>query len=288
MKKFRHTRRSAILFLLLTPLTLCIYPIVVLCHVGKEVNRINEGKQGYVKSMNFVGAFFLGFITLGIVPLVWTCKVASKIGTAAKENGIAKPSVRGLSMFLLTFLFSWLIVTFIVGWCKFFHTLNALERKLNADMIAMETKAAQEEILPVESAPAAEEAASEEEAPATEEGADSAVMASTDVEEPVVTETPSQEEAVEPVEEAKAEDERPSFEFVTEKENPIPGPNEPRSDIAAIYHVAGRKETRKWQVRLSDEDQPVKLFDSQEEALAYAKGLATRKRATVRVKPKQD
>lgn len=286
MKKFRHTRRSAILFLLLTPLTLCIYPIVVLCHVGKEVNRINEGKPGYKKSMNFVGAFFLGFITLGIVPLVWTCKVASKIGTAAKENGIAKPSVRGLSMFLLTFLFGWLIVTLIAGWCKFLHTLNALERKLNADMIAVETKAAQEEIL-ADPLPASEEAAIEETS-ATEEAAGSAVMASTDVEGPVVTETPSQEETVKPVEEAKAEDERPSFEFVTEKENPMPGPNEPRSDIAAIYHVAGRKETRKWQVRLSDEDQPVKLFDSQEEALAYAKGLATRKRATVRVKSKQD
>ena len=42
MKKFKHTRRSAILFFLLTPFTLFIYPIVVLSHVGKDLNRLGE------------------------------------------------------------------------------------------------------------------------------------------------------------------------------------------------------------------------------------------------------
>ena len=282
MKKYRHTRRSAILFLILTPLTILIYPIVVLCHVGKEVNRIYEGQEGYKKSMHFFGAFLLGFITLGIVPIVWLCRVAGKIGRAAKANGIVRPSVSGPAMFFLTIFFGALVVTLIIGWCKFFHTLNALERKLNADMAAKAAEEAQEDII----APEADETASE---PFTiaEAAPEEAVVsvAAPEAEPETVPEAEAEPEAIpEPEPEEPKEEEPAPFDYVTETPAPEPKPEERRSDVAAIYHVAGRNETRKWRVRVADENQPVKLFDSQEEALAYAKGLATRKRATVRVK----
>ena len=147
MKKYRHTHRSVILFLLLTPLTIFIYPIVVFHHIGKETNRMYEGVEGYKKSMPFLGAFFLGFITLGIVPLVWTCKVASKIGRKGYALGIRKPHTSAVSMVWLTFIFGWLIITFLIGFAKFLHTVNSVERKLNA---LMEEKA-EEEVKPVES-----------------------------------------------------------------------------------------------------------------------------------------
>jgi len=267
MKKYRHTHRSVILFFLLTPLTVFIYPTVVLHHIGKEVNRMNEGVEGYKKSMPYLGAFLLGFITLFIVPLVWLCRVARKLGEKGTELGIARPHTSALSFFFLCILFSEFIITLIIGWTKFLHTANAVERKLNENVELAATAEAQAEIL-TEQAP--EEAK-------TEEGK----------EEPVSEATPETEPQEEkPVEEEKKEEGPAPFEYVTEPERTISDPNEPRSDIKAIYRVAQRQETRKWRVRVPNSNLPDKTFDSREEAVAYAKGLAARKHATVRVKSK--
>ena len=265
MKKFRHTRRSVILLLLLSPLTLCIYPIVVFCHVGKEVNRMNAGKEGYRPSMHFLGAFFLGFITIGIVPIVWTCKVAGKIGRAAVEHKVLRPHVSAASFFWLFFFFCWTIVCPIVALCKFFHTLNKTEKAINDEIDLASQEEAQATILPapeaVEEAPAEAPAAQtpEEVAPA--------------------------EEAKEPeVVEEKKEDEPLPYEHVTELPPEEIAKDDLRSEIASVYHVADREEIRKWRVRIPGSESGVKIFDTREEALAYAKGLAARKHATVRVK----
>lgn len=254
MQKYRHTRRSVILFFLLSILTICIYPIVVLHHIGKEVNRMYEGTEGYKKSMPFVGVFFLGFITLGIVPIVWLCRVAGKLGRKGYALGIRKPHVCGPCMFWLGIFFGCLVITAIIAWTKFLHTTNAIERKLNelADEKAKEE--AEAEILPEE--PVAEEAPAEEpvavEAPAEPEEAPA--------EEPEAVEAPKEEEAV-------AEE---------------PAPVEEKRELAPEYRPAPRKTVRKWRVRLSNSDE-YKVFDSEEEALAYAKGLAEKKNAKVRI-----
>ena len=72
-------------------------------------------------------------------------------------------------------------------------------------------------------------------------------------------------------------DTRPEFEHVAEQ------PSDDK-DISAVYHVACRREVRKWQVRFAESEHPIKLFDSREEAVAYAKGLAAARHATVRAK----
>lgn len=247
MQKFRHTRRSVFLFLLLTPLTLLIYPIVVMTHIGKDVNRMNEGKEGYKKSMNYVGVFFLGLITFGIVPLVWTCRVSRKIGEKGAELGIAKPHTSAISYFMLCFLFSFLIITFIIGLCKLFHTCNAVERKLNEQMDAKALAEAEADILPSNEAPA-------EEVPALEQP----------------KEEPKPEEK--PAEEPKAEEPKPEA-----KEEPKPEAKEEPAPAPAA-------KPRRWQVRVPNSDEPIRVFDTKEEAVAYAKGLAMRKHASVRVK----
>ena len=269
MKKFRHPRRSVILLLLLTPLTLYIYPIVVFSHVGKEINRINEGKEGYKKSMAFFGALVLGLITLGIVPIVWICRVAGKIGRAAIEHKVLKPKVSGVSFFLLYFLFSWTLICPLIALCKFFHTLNKLEQAINAEIDEAAKAEAEATIL------AAPEPEQESEAsPQVEEkGAPEAVPEN----EP--------EAQAEVVEEAKPAEEEPvAFEHVTELDPQEISKEEARSEIASVYHVADRQDIRKWRVRIPGSDTAVKIFDTREEALAYAKGLAARKHATVRVK----
>lgn len=273
MKKYRHTRRSVILFYLLTPLTIFIYPIVVLHHMGKETNQMYEGVEGYKKSMPFLGVFFLGFITLGIVPIVWLCRVSGKIGKKGEELGIQRPHTSIASMLLLCILFGWLVITHIIGMVKFLHACNVVERRL--DFLAEEEAkaAAEAEILP-------EPESIQEEAPEAEMIA----------EEPVVEESAPMEETPEEPEEESVEeepaDEPAPFEYVTEIPQEIEDPEAPRSEIAAIYHVAGREDIRKWQVRVPGTDTLPKLFDSEEEAIAYAKGLAARRHATVRVKKK--
>ena len=259
MQKYRHTRRSVILFFLLTPLTLFIYPIVVLHHIGKEVNQMNADVEGYKKSMPFVGAFFLGFITLGIVPIVWLCKVSGKLGRKGYALGIRKPHTSIASMLLLGIFFSFFIITAIIAWTKFLHTANAIERKLNelADEKAKEE--AEAEILPEEPAP---EAAEVKEEPAPEEA-----EAKEEIKEEPVAEEPAPEAVAIPEEPA------PEIESEPEEENTIP----------EAYRPAPRKTVRKWRVRLSNSDE-FKVFDTEEEAMAYARGLAFAKNAKLRVK----
>lgn len=48
-----------------------------------------------------------------------------------------------------------------------------------------------------------------------------------------------------------------------------------------IYHVTRRKEDGKWQVKLQKGDKAIKLFNTQEEAYAYAKKIAGNKEGTV-------
>ncbi len=272
MIQFRHTRRSVILFFLLTPLTLFIYPVVVLHHIGKEINRITEGREDVKKSMPFVGAFFLGIITLGIVPLVWLCRVSGKFGAEGYRLEIKKPHTSVASFLLLCYFFSFLIVTAIIGWTKFLHTVNAVECKLNEDSVAQATAEAEAEILETPEVP---------EEPSKEQAAEQDNFAAFASEKPE-----SEPEAVEePEEEEKPQEEEPApFDYVTQVPVPEPEQDAPRSDIAAIYHVAAREDTRKWQVRMSDSPNAIRVFDSREEAIAFAKGLAARKHATVRVK----
>ena len=48
-----------------------------------------------------------------------------------------------------------------------------------------------------------------------------------------------------------------------------------------IYHVTRRKEDGKWQVKLQKGDKAIKLFNTQEEAYAYAKKISGNKEGTV-------
>ena len=266
MKHFPHVRRSAFLFLFLGLLTLGIYPLVVLTHAGKEVNEITKNKPEMKRSMNFVGVFFLGLITLGIVPAVWLYRLAKKVGRLAKDNGIQKPSVSGGCVLALCYFFGWLILTSLIGFHKFFATLNKLESTLN-DKASVEAKVeAAKEILD-------EKARAEVQAEIAKEN--EALPAPVEMKE----EAPKEEvlqEGIEP------------FEYVTDVTPKEIKEGNGNPDIAAVYHVARKEEIRKWKVRLAHSNQPPKLFDTEEEALAYAKGLAARRHATVRIKSRED
>ena len=55
--------------------------------------------------------------------------------------------------------------------------------------------------------------------------------------------------------------------------------------VAKNYHVASRADG-KWQVKLAKGEKAIKLFDTQAEAIAYAKSLAGRQEASISIHKK--
>ncbi len=129
--KYRHTKRSSVLFILLGIITLDIYQIVVLSHVRKEVNELNAN-NGVKKQMPCLVAYLLGLITCGIVPLVWMTRLAGKIQIAALERKITSPSISRGFFFCWLVFGSIIIVGPFIAFHRFFKVLNTVESFENA------------------------------------------------------------------------------------------------------------------------------------------------------------
>ena len=128
--KYKHTSRSAIAYLLLSIPTLFIYNAVVSEHIRKEYLALAEGKSAKRPS-SYIFIYFLGLLTLGIVPLVWHIKMAGRIGALAKEKGLARPKTSSASFALWTLLGLLILVGPFIGRHQYLHTLNVIERDEN-------------------------------------------------------------------------------------------------------------------------------------------------------------
>ena len=53
--------------------------------------------------------------------------------------------------------------------------------------------------------------------------------------------------------------------------------------MAKMYHVSSRKKDKKWQVKGANDDKAIKLFDTQAEAIEYAKKLAKAQEASISI-----
>lgn len=136
--KYRHCKRSGVGFLFLGLITLEIYPIVVLSHVRKEVNELNAN-NGVKKQMPFILAYLLGLITCGIVPLVWCTRMAGKIEIAALERKITAPRLTKAFFACWIIFGSYIIVGPFIAFHRFFKVLNLVESYEN-EKAASETK----------------------------------------------------------------------------------------------------------------------------------------------------
>ncbi len=58
---------------------------------------------------------------------------------------------------------------------------------------------------------------------------------------------------------------------------------EKKQSATKAYHVVKRKEDNKWTIKLANGDKVIKTFATKDEALEYAKGLASRQNGTLRV-----
>lgn len=117
-------KRSVGLAVFLYIITLGIYPLVLMCIMGREINKICEGDGK--KQMHFLLAVLLGFVTLGIYPVVWCCKAMNRLCDNAYRYGpTVHPSNSGSSYVLWTYFGLFIAVGPIVAFCKFLGNVNA-------------------------------------------------------------------------------------------------------------------------------------------------------------------
>ncbi len=233
---YKHTHRSGIAFVFLGIITLGVYPVVVLSQVRKEVSSLLDGK-GVGKQMPFVWAYLLGFITLGLAPLIWVCKMANKIQMAALEKKITSPRLSGAFMLWSYFGVLVLIGPF-VAYHRFFALLNAVEKRANED--GNDNKESK-------ISPAKQDMLEEVQRAAQGNFPETQAAAVTMIQSPY------------PKLEEKCFEEKES-----EKEKPW--------NSTSKAHAGGRK----WRVRSNGQ---IKVFDTKEEAVAYAKSLLAEKKA---------
>lgn len=82
------TNRGLLKFILLSFLTFGIYGIVVMSCVSTDINII-AGRYDGRKTMHYCLVYFLfSWLTLGIVPLVWSHKLSGRIGRELNRRKI--------------------------------------------------------------------------------------------------------------------------------------------------------------------------------------------------------
>jgi hypothetical protein len=122
------TNRGLLKMALLGPITLGIYPLIVLCKISSEINKVarNDRKN----TMHFLLMLLLSPITLGIFTLIWYHNLCSRIGDELKRRNI--PYNFGASDFWLWCMLGALIgVGPLVFIHKFMHAMNHLNGSYN-------------------------------------------------------------------------------------------------------------------------------------------------------------
>lgn len=102
-----RTERSFVAYFFLNIITLGIYSLVQVSHIGSEVNLIASEHDGK-HTMHFCWIVFIfSWLTLGIAPLVWYHRISNRIGNELRRRGVA--SDFGADTFWLWFILGSLI-----------------------------------------------------------------------------------------------------------------------------------------------------------------------------------
>lgn len=169
-----------------------------------------------------------------------------------------------------------LIIVIAVLSHKRSHRADAQTAETPAEEVkAVEETSATAEEQPAEEAQAApaEETAAEEQPAQQPQAQEETPAEETSAEEETPAEETAAEEEETPAEEATEEDEQPAEETPAEKEEV----KRPKN-----YHISLR-EDGKWQVKLQKGSKPLKLFDTQAQAIAFAKEKAKNQEGTITI-----
>ena len=133
--------------------------------------------------------------------------------------------------------------------------------------------------------PKSEEAPKEEAKPVEEKPAEKkAPVKKAPAKKPAEKKEPAKKEEKKPEEKKaaapakKAEEKKPA-----EKKAPAKKANEEKKSSGKVYHISQHPTEDKWQVKLAKGEKALKLFDTQAEAIAYAKEVAGNQEGSIRV-----
>lgn len=83
------TNRGLLKCILLSVITLGIYPLVLMSSISTDINLIASRYDGK-KTMHFcLLAFIFTGLTLGIAPIVWYHRISARIGNELSRRGIS-------------------------------------------------------------------------------------------------------------------------------------------------------------------------------------------------------
>lgn len=107
MKLPLRTERSFVAYFFLNIITLGIYSLVQVSHIGSEVNLIASEHDGK-HTMHFCWIVFIfSWLTFGIASLVWYHRISNRIGNELRRRGVT--SDFGADTFWLWFILGSLI-----------------------------------------------------------------------------------------------------------------------------------------------------------------------------------
>ncbi len=117
-------KRSIALAVFLSVITFGIYPLVVKCVIGTQINKICQGDGKH--QMHYLLAVLLGFVTLWIYPVLWANKAMNRLqDNAYRYGGTIHPAHSGSSYILWSYLGLFIAVGPLVAFCKLVDDVNA-------------------------------------------------------------------------------------------------------------------------------------------------------------------
>ncbi len=126
------TNKGLLKTILLSIITLGIYPLVVMSAVSNDINIVASRYDGK-KTMHYCLLFFIvAPITLGIASIVWSHKISNRIGNELKRRGIAY-NFSASDFWLWNVLGTLIIVGPFIYLHKMFKAVNLMNADYNVN-----------------------------------------------------------------------------------------------------------------------------------------------------------
>lgn len=124
------TSRGLAKYIFLSLITFGIYGIVMMTGISSDINIIASRYDGK-KTMNYCLVYFIfSWLTIGIVPFVWTIKISARVGRELERRGI-NYGFGASTFWLWNVLGSLIVVGPFIYYFKFFKSMNLLAQNYN-------------------------------------------------------------------------------------------------------------------------------------------------------------
>ena len=126
------TNRGLLKTILLSIITLGIYPLVLFSNISTDINTIASRYDGKKTTHYCLMAFVFSWLTLGIAPFVWCHKISARIGNELNRRNIDYGFSAG-SFWGWCVLGSLIAIGPLVYYHKLFKAMNLLSEDYNVN-----------------------------------------------------------------------------------------------------------------------------------------------------------